>query len=469
MSKSPSNMADIYAALAKKYNHDAFMYVEYPHKSFWSEKFNERDFKAGLRSLFLKDKNAPLMLYVHIPYCKRQCFYCTCHTMITNDYERIKNYLNLLFLEIDLFRKFFEENSIIPNFTEVHLGGGSPTILQEKEFGQLIEKLQSIVDIKKLSEFSIEIDPREVNIEKIKFYHSRGIDRLSFGIQDFDLDVQKAINRVQPPELIEKLLTPEVRKLFKKGINFDIICGLPLQSRESIRRTFEKIVKISPDRICFNYLHFSPKFAKHQMIMFDGRDGRPSEVPNLYTRKMLFTEVLNILVSSGYVRTGYDHFAKPDDEVAKAMRNKTMRWNALGVTAGRYSDVIGIGPHSYSTIGNYYSQNVYELPVYEAAVTKGRFPIYRGYKLNKDDMIRREVIQALRNFFFIDFKDIEKKYDIDFRKYFKKEIISLAEFVKDGIAELSDEKITITELGQQFTNVVCMNFDAYLEKTPSKF
>jgi oxygen-independent coproporphyrinogen-3 oxidase len=384
--------------------------------------------------------------------------------MITNDYERIKNYLDFLFLEIDLFCKFFEENSIIPNFTEIHIGGGSPTILQEKEFGQLLEKLQLIVDLKNLSEFSIEIDPREVNIEKIKFYHTKGIDRISFGIQDFDPDVQKAINRVQPPELVEKLLTPEVRKRFEKGINFDIICGLPLQSQESIRRTFERIVKISPDRICFNYLHYSPKFYKHQMIMIDARNGRPTKLPDVYERKMIFTEALNILLKNGYVRTGYDHFAKPDDEVAKAMKNKTMHWNALGVTSGRYSDVIGIGPHSWSTIGNYYSQNVYELPLYEAAVTKGRFPIYRGYKLNKDDIIRREVIQALRNFFFLDFNDVEKKYNIDFKKYFKEEIVSLAEFIKDGIAELSDKAITITELGQQFTNIVCMNFDSYIKK-----
>jgi len=461
---SISNIRDTYAVLAKKYNYDVFMYTEYPHKSFWSEKFSDKDFRFGLKSLFSKDKNTPLLLYVHIPYCKKQCFYCTCHTMITSNYEKVKNYLSFLYLEIDLFRKFFEENSITPNFTEIHIGGGSPNILEEKEFNQLIEKLKSIVDMQKLSEFSIEVDPREVNTEKLKFYHSKGVNRLSFGIQDVDLNVQKAINRIQPPELVENLLTPEVRKLFEKGINFDLLCGLPLQSPESIRRTFETVVKLSPDRVCFNYLHYSPKFYKHQMVMIDGCNGRPTKLPDLYERKMIFAEALNILLNNGYVRTGYDHFAKPDDEVAKAMNNKTMHWNALGVTSGRYSDVIGIGPHSWSTMGDYYSQNVYELPLYEAAVAKGEFPMYRGYKLNEDDLIRRDLIKALRNFFFLDFNEIEKKYNIDFKKYFSKEIISLSEFVEEGIVVLSDKTIRITELGQQFVNVVCRYFDNYIKK-----
>jgi len=457
-------LRDMNPNLLKKYSHETFMYTEYPHKKFWSKEFSEVDFSRALKDLFSVNKDIPLMLYVHIPFCKRQCFYCTCHTMITNDYERIKNYLRLLFLEIDLFKKFFDENSITPNFQEIHIGGGSPTTLYEEEMNLLIEKFRSIVDIESLREFSIEIDPREVNKEKLEYYHSIGINRISIGVQDFDPDVQKAINRVQSPELIENLLIPEIRKYFTKGVNFDIICGLPLQTRVTIKETFERIVKMSPERVCFNYMHYSPKFAEHQNIMFDGRNGRPTKLPNFRERKIIFCEALKILLNNGYLHTGYDHFAKPNDDIAKAMRNKIMHWNALGVTPGTYLDTIGLGLHSYSTMGSYYSQNICELPDYGRAVANDQFPIYRGYKLSKDDLIRRDIIKSLRNFFFLGYCDIEKKYNIEFKKYFKEELDTLIEFARDAILELSDNEIIITELGQQFANLVCRNFDSYVSK-----
>lgn len=455
---------DVDMNLVKKYDHNAFMYVEYPHKSFWSEQFNDGDFKTALQTLLSQDKDAPLMLYIHIPFCPKQCFYCTCRTIITSDYERSKDYLKHLYREIDLYREVFEENSVVPNFQEIHIGGGSPTLLREKEFDSLIEKLQSLVDVKNLSEFSIEIDPREVDEERMRYYHSKGINRISFGVQDFDPDVQKSINRIQPPELIENLLTPQIRQLFSNGVNFDIICGLPLQSPATMKMTFERIVKISPDRVCLNHLHYSPKFAKHQQIMTDGRNGRPTKLPDSYEKKVLFNEALKILVNNGYLRTGYDHFAKPTDEVAKAMQKKNMHWNSLGVTAGRYLNVIGLGVHSYSTIGNYYSQNVYELSDYQQALSNGKLPIYRGYELNNDDLIRRDIIQSLRNYFALDYRGIEEKYNIDFSQYFSEEIAALDEFAKDRLVKLTDNSIVITELGRQFANLVCGNFDAYAPK-----
>ncbi len=457
-------MVDIKEDLIRKYNYRAFMYIEYPHKSFWSNEFGQEDFMNGLKGLFSNKKDNPLMLYVHIPFCRKQCFYCTCHTVITGNYKKMKEYLDYLVLEIDLFAKFFAENGIVPNFKEIHLGGGSPTILEKKEFDLLINKLESIVDLKSLNEFSIEVDPREVNKEKMVYYHKKGINRISFGVQDFNHSVQKAVNRIQPYELIENLITPDIRQYFSNGINFDIICGLPNQTSESIIKTFNKVVELSPDRICFNYLHYSPKFARHQKFMTDGRSGRPTSLPDFSERKKLFCEGMNILLNNGYIRTGYDHFAKSDDSVAKALNDKTMHWNALGVTAGRYFDIIGVGLHSYSTIANYYSQNVYLLPEYAEAVSNSRFPIYRGHKLNKDDLIRRDVIQILRKFFYLDFGQIEEKYNIEFREYFKVELDLLKPFMKDGIVELFDTNIKITGLGQQFTDIVCSSFDGYIDE-----
>lgn len=452
--------------LSEKYDTTGFMYTDYPHKSFWSVDFGPGGLKEALKTLFSKEPNVPLLLYVHIPYCEQLCWFCTCHMSITREYEKVKNYLEILYQEIELYRKFFEERSIRPNFREIHLGGGSPTFVHEREFGELVERLGTLADLKNLDEFALEIDPRHVDRERLQYYHSKGITRISFGVQDFDLNVQKAVNRVQPAELIENLLTPEIRERFPNGINFDLICGLPYQSPETMRRTCERVLEMSPDRICLNYLHYSPQFAPHQKIMADGRNGRPDRLPDFYERKTIFMEALAVLTQGGYVRTGYDHFAKPSDAVARAMKDGKMRWNALGVTAGRYQDVLGIGVHSLSTLGDYYSQNFYELPDYQAAVGKGEFPVYRGYRLTPGDKIRRDVIQTLRNFFSLDFRSIEEKYRISFKEYFKEELEALQEFAKDEIVELSDSAVRITELGHQFTTLICRNFDKFYTGNP---
>jgi oxygen-independent coproporphyrinogen-3 oxidase len=447
--------------LMKKYNNLYAMYIEYPHKSFWSGDFNDGDFRTALKSLFSSREDPPLLLYLHIPFCPKQCYYCTCHTFIAKDYEKIKKYLNYLFYEIDMLRNFFDKHAITPNFREIHLGGGSPTILQEKEFDQLLEKLQSIADINKLSEFAIEIDPRVVTRDTLKYYRAKGINRISFGVQDFDPDVQKAVNRIQPRELIEDLLTPDIRECFK-GINFDIMWGLPRQTRETFRRTIDTVLELSPDRISLLLLHYAPDVKKHQKLM------KKSELPNAHERTMLFHEAVQTLLNNDYVRIGLEHFAKPTDDLAKAMKNKTLQWNSLGYTTGRYFDVIGIGPGSSSTINDYYFQNVYPLSDYELAVSNGRFPILRGYKLNGDDVIRRDIIHKLRCYFFVDCLEIEYKFDIKFEEYFENEKLLLEEFAKDGLLEVSEKTFRITELGKYFTFQICHTFDNFAEKKLTK-
>ena len=224
---------------------------------------------------------------------------------------------------------------------------------------------------------------------------------------------------------------------------------------------------MSPDRICLNYLHFSPQMAKHQNVMVDGRDGRPDRLPNFVERKAIFVEALTMLTEHGYVRTGYDHFAKPTDANAVAMEEGKMGWNELGTTPGRVFDVIGIGVSSMSTVGDCYFQNLYELVDYEGALNAGRFPVYRGHRLTHDDLVRRDVIQTLRSFFAVDFQVIGERYGIQFEEYFKTELEGLREFVEDGLLEVSDRSIQVTELGQQFTNLVCRDFDKYYEENRS--
>ncbi len=449
-------LADRIFETAHKYSRPAYMYVEYPHKSFWSPKFNEADLKRELLQ-----QAGPFMLYLHFPFCEKQCFYCTCHTEITQDYERAKAYLRLLYREIDLYQQHFDKHGIEPEFVEVHLGGGSPSLLQEPEFDGLVARLGALVDLTRVREFAIEVDPRHTNRDKLQYYHGKGINRISLGIQDFDLSVQQAINRVQPQALIGPLLEPDTRSLFSNGVNFDILCGLPHQTPASIRDTFCQIVDLAPTRICLNHLHFAPEFARHQMIMIDGKNGRPTRLPNHVERKILFQEAMAILLENGYQRTGYDHFAKPQDDVAQALKANKMRWNALGVTAGAYQNVLGLGPHSTTTLSGCYAQNCYSTEAYEKYLAKDRLPTFRGRVLNQDDIIRRDVIQRIRNFSRLNYADVEESYGIEFDRYFANELASLASFVQDGLIKVSDSEIRVTELGREFVLFVCSQFDAY--------
>ncbi len=452
-------------ALVEKHNSKEFMYIEYPHKSFWSEKFSQKDIKEALSQLSGIQKDEPLTLYVHFPYCTKPCFFCTCHFEITKDHDKAKDYLKTLSNEISLYRKFFEENSINPNFVEVHLGGGSPTFLDEEEFDYLVDAINPIANIKNLDEFAIEIDPRFVSEERMKYYHEKGINRVSFGLQDFDINVQRAVNRVQPSELVRRLIAPDIRKLFKNGVSFDIICGLPLQTEDGIRKTFEEIIELSPDRVCFNYLDFAPRFAQHQNIMIDGRNGRPNSLPDARERKHLFKQGLKVLTENGYLRAGYEHFTKIEDAIGKALKEGKMHWNALGATPGRSVDVIGVGPHSASTLGNFYFQNIYGVESHKSLVNKDLFPVFRGHKLSQDDIIRRDIIRKLRNYFSVDYATIEKAYNIKFPEYFNREIEQLGDLAKDGILSYSDKAIEITEAGREFTLHVCRVFDKYKQSS----
>ncbi len=441
--------------LVEKYNLYAFDYIEYPHKSFWSERFSEEDFKAGLRDLG-RSGNPPLVLYVHIPFCPQMCWFCVCHFLITHDYERVKGYLNLLYREVDLLVRFCKENQITLNFKEVHLGGGSPTMLQEREFVQLKEKLSGLVDFQGLEEFAIEVDPRRVDRDRMRFYRREGISRVSFGVQDFDLEVQKAVNRVQPPELLENLLAPEIRDSFE-SVNFDLLCGLPRQTAASMRRTIERVIGMQPDRIALSFLHYTPKVAPHQVVM-----KKNGELPGFQDRKRIFEEAVDALLRAGYVRTGFEHFARPTDACAQAVEKGTVQYNSLGATPGRCTQLVGVGLHSYSRLGDrYYAQNVYEQAEYETAVNAGRFPVFRGHRLDEDDQIRREIIHRLRTLFALDRGEIEQQYGLKFERYFEGEERVLEEFERDGMVEARGRKIVITELGKNFSNLAGRIFDKY--------
>lgn len=444
--------------LVEKYSARGSFYTDYPIIGLWQEAFTDNDYEKALVNFTRAPKELPVLLYLHFPYCPEICYYCQCYSIFSQDYTKTQDFLNLLFKEIDLLRNFFKKHSFVPKIKEIHLGGGSPSCIREKEFELLVKRLQSLVNFSELDEFTIEIDPRNFEKEKLQYYAQKGINRISFGIQDFDPQVQKAVNRIQPPELIESLLTPEIRKLFK-SINFDIIYGLPLQTRESFKKTIDTVIKLSPDRIALCVLGYRPDIFKHQKMLNE------SQIPDVYEKTIVNIEAMQRLMSSGYLRIGIDHFAKPGDALGKAMLSKKMHRNSLGYTPGRCYDMIGLGPSSNSRITErYYAQNTYSLSEYGEKLKQNKFPVFRGYKLSDDDIIRRDLMHQILSYFSLDFRYLEKKYGINFKEYFKEEIGALDDLAKDGLIELSSGGITVTELGKLFLRNICIPFDVFLKR-----
>lgn len=481
--------------LLKKYDVYAFDYIEYPHKSFWKRKeggggwkpklsqttdkltsnieveggdsitvncengVNADDYFAAWQAYRDAHPERPVLLYVHIPFCEELCSFCICHRQITNKYDIAKDYLyNSLFREIDLIDNVFSALGWRPSVLEVYFGGGSPTFLREEEFKALLNKLDIVFNLSTVRDMTIEIDPRRIEENRLHFYSQLGVNRLSFGIQDFDLKVQSAINRVQPAELTSALLTREVRKKFK-SINFDLLVGLPGQTPRSIGETVRTLVEMKPTRVSLAYLHYGPKFHLHQRLML-----KESLLPDFYERKELFVTALNGLAQGGYVRTGFEHFALPDDAVAKAMQEEKVLYNSLGSTSGDTVDILAIGRSAYSTIGDYYFQTVYDQSEYDQALIARQYPVLRGYKLTSDDKIRRYVIKTIRTYFKISVLSVEETYSIKFFEYFASEIQRLREFESDGLVSLSNDMLTLTEAGKHFANLIGSVFDSFISE-----
>ncbi|PKN02369.1 MAG: oxygen-independent coproporphyrinogen III oxidase [Elusimicrobia bacterium HGW-Elusimicrobia-1] len=450
-----NKLSSLDPAVINKYGVYAFDYIEYPHKSFWSNDFGDAAFRGALVESFPRGGGASTALYVHIPFCPQKCSFCICHADVTSDHGRIRRYLtDSLYPELKLLSDFISDCGLAPGIREIYVGGGSPTMLEEKDFEGLLERIRPLAPPENIADFNIEVDPRRVPPERMSFYISRGVNRMSFGIQDFDPAVQRAVNRIQPPGLIEKLLTPDVRAKLE-SINFDVLCGLPGQTEAGIVVTMKKVVELSPDRISFAFMHYAPKNAKHQLMM------KVEDIPDFFTKRKLFAAAIEVIEDAGYVRTGFEHFAKAHDAVAMAVAAGRATYNSLGATSGRSADMLGVGRHSYSAVGDYYFQNVYEQEKYESELRLSKFPKFRGFRLNADDKIRRNVIKNLRTYFYIDIAEEEKNSGVDFARYFAKELAELGGFASDGLLEMSPGRITLSEIGKYFAPQVCRVFDKY--------
>ncbi len=447
--------------LLKKYHHNlVYDYTEYPTKGIWDQGLGGQDYADSIIDWASKNPNAPVLFYVHTPFCEQLCYFCLCSKEITQDYKRVSDYLyDYLFKEIDLIIDLCAKQNIKLNVKEVYFGGGSPTFYHEPEFKGLVDKLHSLIDFDNVKSFTVEVDPRRVDIDKLKFYNRCGVNRLSFGVQDFDPVVQERINRAQPPELLRKLLTPEIRKLFPE-INFDLLIGLPGQTVESITRTLKDVVALGPDQIQPLYMHYKPETRSYMVRMV-----KNGPLPDFYERKELFVEVVDQLLAGGYYRAGFENFAKPNDRLAVAMKENKATYNSLGTVTGEALNFIAVGSSAHGVLGgDYYFQNYYEQNLYQEALDKGELPVYRGYKLNSEDKLRSEIIKSIRIFFMIDFSSVEEKYGVKFREHFERELDVLKEFERDGLVEIRDDRLTLTETGKHFSPQICSVFDEYLTR-----
>jgi len=444
-------------------------YTSYPTHGTWSNNVDHADYVASLKDFFLKNGDSPIHLYVHSPFCAKLCYYCICNIIVTNNREKIQEFVDYLCREIDLLTKLFSEISVRPNIKEIHLGGGTPSHLGNDQLQQIVSKLGEIADLKNLQEFAMEIDPRTTSRENLKFYSTLGINRISFGVQDFDAEVQQVINRVQPVEMVEDLLSPDVRKCFD-GLNFDLLYGLPQQTRETFAHTVDLVKKLAPERITLLKYAHAPELRKHMRLIDSNMLPPTDELP------LMFYDAVQSLTSGGYVWVGIDHFAKPSDELAKAVNEKRAWRNFGGFTTGTTHDLIGIGPTATCAIGDSYYQNTYEMKDYFKAIDEGRFPVHHGYQMNSDEVLRREVIFRILCDSSVDYEQIEDKFAQvllgPFENYFSRELAGLAVLEQAKIIEFNTQTnrgFNLTPSGRFFGRHVAKVFDKFLQDTGGEY
>lgn len=446
-------------ALIDKYGVDISgpYYTSYPTLGEWAESFTEQDFTRGLEAFMSQATDQSFALYVHYPYCVKLCYFCMCNSYITNRKEKQSEALDALLAEMDFLGRFFDRHGFTPTVREIHLGGGSPSFLELDDFDRLIDRIRALVDVRRVRDFALEIDPRTANPDTMRHYADCGIDRISFGIQDFDPRVQQAINRVQSPELVDSLLTSEIRRRFR-SVNFDLLYGMPLQTRASFRKTIETVKRFSPDRITLiRYAHI-PHVKKHMRLLNE------ADIVGNEEKTLMFMESVESLLDAGYEYLGIESFAKPHDSMAQALREKRVWRNFSGFTPGNVHNMIGVGASATSAIGNCYSQNVYDLFAYHQSGVGQRFPIERGLILSDDDVIRREVIFRILCDRSLDWRRVGETYGVNPERYFEEERVELEGCVDDGLITSSRDSLTVTEKGRFFIRHIAKIFDAYVRR-----
>ncbi|WP_095111243.1 oxygen-independent coproporphyrinogen III oxidase [Pseudomonas sp. Irchel 3E20] len=441
-------------ALVEKYDRPGPRYTSYPTAPQFHQAFAVDDYQRAAHDSNQAAVPKPLSVYIHIPFCKSLCYYCACNKIITQKTHRATEYLNYLKREINMQAALFDSTR---KLTQLHLGGGTPTYLTHEQLADLMQHLHQAFDMDDSDnhEFSIEVDPRTISAEQIRALRGLGFNRLSFGVQDFDPQVQAAVNRVQSEEQVYELVAA-ARQAHFKSVSVDLIYGLPLQTVASFDVTLSKIIALRPDRIAaYSYAHL-PELVRAQRLI------RPEDMPPPERKLELLELTIRRLTEAGYVYIGMDHFALPEDELARARANGTLQRNFQGYSTHADCDLIGLGVSSIGKVGDSYSQSVKELSQYYARLDQGLLPVHRGYRLSADDLLRREVINDLMCHGRIEFAKFEARHGIRFGEYFAEALAQLQTLVQDGLVQLHDDALVLLPQGHLMMRSAAMAFDAYL-------
>ncbi|HSV70435.1 MAG TPA: oxygen-independent coproporphyrinogen III oxidase [Methylibium sp.] len=432
-------------------------YTSYPTADRFVDAFDAAQYR---RALALRQRGGsgaagggPLSVYVHLPFCESVCYYCACNKVITRDHARTGPYLDALATEIGLHVRVLGRGQPL---AQLHLGGGTPTFLDDGELERLMAMLQSAFTLAPQAECSIEVDPRTVDAARLGRLRTLGFNRISFGVQDFDPAVQQAVHRIQPREQVAALMAA-ARVLRFDSINVDLIHGLPRQTPASLARTVEQVAALRPDRIAlYAYAHLPQRFKPQRRI-------HAAELPAAAERVTMLANAIAGFLGQGYEHIGMDHFALPGDALAVAKRQGRLHRNFQGYSTQPDCDLIGLGVSAIGRVGATYSQNAKTLPEYYDALRAGDFAVVRGLALTRDDLVRRSVIMALMCQGHVLFESIELAHLVDFRSHFAAELTQLAPLAEQGLVVIDGEGIELTPLGWYFVRAVAMVFDRHLQ------
>ena len=441
------------ADLIRRYNVNGPRYTSYPAAPQFHAGFGAEEYRAAVRLSNEDPIPRPLSLYVHVPFCFSPCFYCGCTRIITRDTRRADEYINYLDREAALVAPLFDRDRPV---VQLHFGGGTPNFLDATQMGRLMDHLKARFSLQMDDEreFGIEVDPRFADADSVRMLAAHGFNRLSLGIQDFDPEVQVAVNRIQGYEPT-RVVIDTAREAGFRSVSVDLIYGLPKQTTAGFTRTLEQVIALKPDRIAtYAYAHMPQLFKAQGQI--DAED-----LPDAATRLALLGVTVETLTAAGYRYIGMDHFALPDDDLARAQRAGTLQRNFQGYSTHAQCDLIGLGMSSIGRVGNSFVQSVRDLTGYYAMLDAGHLPVYRGLQLSDDDLIRADAIQQLMCHGRLDIPAFEARHQLRFEAFFARTLAQLRPLHEDGLIELDTQRITVSARGRLLLRNIAMCFDSY--------
>ncbi|BFM39715.1 oxygen-independent coproporphyrinogen III oxidase [Synechocystis sp. LKSZ1] len=432
-----------------KYNQALPRYTSYPPATEFHAHVTEAEVKTAISAS--NARQLPLSLYFHLPFCHSACYFCGCNVIVSNNQRIAQDYLGYLHQEIQQKAQLMDCQRPV---TQLHWGGGTPNYLNLEQVDHLWQSINQHFHLTKDAEVSIEINPRHVDKNYIFALRAMGFNRISFGIQDFNPQVQRAINREISEEKLFAVMD-WIRAADFASVNVDLIYGLPGQTLASFRETIAKTVQLDPNRIAvFNFAYVPGLKAIQRKI-------DPQALPCPEEKLAILKQSITDLTDSGYVFIGMDHFAKPDDELALAQRQGTLKRNFQGYTTQPEAELFGFGLTSISMLDDIYFQNHKRLKDYYQAVTEGRLPLEKAVQLGPDDQLRRQIIMGLMCHFALDYHQIERQYHLNFGQYFAQELTALKPLAADGLLEIQSQGLTITPKGRLLIRNIAAVFDVY--------